>query len=147
MGDIQLAPLIRTGSLVVLVMPALAILKGSFQSRAIMEPIAYAQVLEQTVRVTVILAGTFLIMTTTKSLYDAGKMAVIGTVIGEITALLLLAYISYKRFGLQQVKQHLQRNPSLPIIKEVTWLSLSVSMSGLLLLGYQLVDHLQSILH
>ena len=73
MGDIQLAPLIRTGSLVVLVMPALAILKGSFQSRAIMEPIAYAQVLEQTVRVTVILAGTFLIMTTTKSLYDAGK--------------------------------------------------------------------------
>ena len=67
-------------------------------------------------------------------------MAVIGTVIGEITALLLLAYISYKRFGLLQVKQHLQRNPSLPIIKEVTWLSLSVSMSGLLLLGYQLVD-------
>lgn len=140
MGDIQLAPLIRTGSLVVLVMPALAILKGSFQSRAIMEPIAYAQVLEQAVRVTVILAGTFLIMTTTKSLYGAGRMAVIGTVIGEITALLLLASISYKRFGLLQVKQHLQRNPSLPIIKEVTWLSLSVSMSGLLLLGYQLVD-------
>lgn len=139
MGDIQLAPLIRTGSLVVLVMPA-AILKGSFQSRAIMEPIAYAQVLEQAVRVTVILVGTFLIMTTTKSLYGAGRIAVIGTVIGEITALLLLAYISYKRFGLLQVKQQLQRNSSLPIIKEVTWLSLSVSMSGLLLLGYQLVD-------
>lgn len=73
MGDNQLAPLIRTGSLVVLVMPALAILKGSFQSRGIMEPIAYAQVVEQAIRVTVILTGTFVIMTTTKSLYAAGK--------------------------------------------------------------------------
>lgn len=139
MGDVQLAPLIRTGSLVVLVMPALAIMKGGFQSRGIMEPIAYAQVLEQTIRVTVILAGTFIIMTTTKSLYDAGEMAVIGTVIGEVTALLLLAYIFYKRFGLRN-KQHLHQVKSMAIIKEVTWLSLSVSMSGLLLLGYQLVD-------
>lgn len=139
MGDVQLAPLIRTGSLVVLVMPALAIMKGGFQSRGIMEPIAYAQVLEQTIRVTVILAGTFIIMTTTKSLYDAGEMAVIGTVIGEVTALLLLAYIFYKRFGLRN-KQHLHQVKSMSIIKEVTWLSLSVSMSGLLLLGYQLVD-------
>jgi PST family polysaccharide transporter len=139
MGDVQLAPLIRTGSLVVLVMPALAILKGGFQSRGIMEPIAYAQVLEQTIRVTVILAGTFIIMTTTKSLYDAGKMAVIGTVIGEVTALILLTYIFYKRFGLRN-KQHLHHAKSMSIIKEVTWLSLSVSMSGLLLLGYQLVD-------
>lgn len=139
MGDVQLAPLIRTGSLVVLVMPALAIMKGGFQSRGIMEPIAYAQVLEQTIRVTVILVGTFIIMTTTKSLYDAGKMAVIGTVIGEVTALLLLAYIFYKRFGLRN-NQHLHQVKSISIIKEVTWLSLSVSMSGLLLLGYQLVD-------
>ncbi|WP_144789716.1 polysaccharide biosynthesis protein [Lysinibacillus fusiformis] len=140
MGDIQLAPLIRTGSLVVLVMPALAILKGGFQSRGIMEPIAYAQVVEQAIRVTVILTGTFVIMTTTKSLYAAGKMAVIGTVIGEITAFLLLAYIFSKRFGLFRVHLRLHKAKSLPIIKEVTWLSLSVSMSGLLLLGYQLVD-------
>ncbi|WP_155594071.1 putative polysaccharide biosynthesis protein [Lysinibacillus cavernae] len=140
MGDAQLAPLIRTGSLVVLVMPALAILKGGFQSRGIMEPIAYGQVLEQAIRVTVILAGTYIIMTTTKSLYDAGKMAVIGTVIGEVTALLLLVYIFYKRFGLFGAKKHLHHVKSLPIVKEVTWLSLSVSMSGLLLLGYQLVD-------
>ncbi|HBT72483.1 MAG TPA: hypothetical protein DEB37_09515, partial [Lysinibacillus sp.] len=86
------------------------------------------------------LAGTFIIMTTTKSLYGAGEMAVIGTVIGEITALLLLAYISYKRFGLKLTKLQLHPISSLPIVKEVTWLSLSVSMSGLLLLGYQLVD-------
>ncbi|MFJ7669634.1 oligosaccharide flippase family protein [Lysinibacillus sp. NPDC097195] len=139
MGDANLAPLLRTGSFIVLVMPALAIFKGGFQSRGIMEPIAYAQVLEQTVRVSVILAGTFIIMATTKSLYGAGQMAIIGTVIGEITGLLLIAYLFRKRFGSFIGKQQ-QRIASFPVLKEVTLLSLSVSMSSLLLLGYQLVD-------
>lgn len=139
MGDAQLAPLLRTGSFIVFVMPALAILKGGFQSRGIMEPIAYAQVIEQAVRVCVILAGTYIVMTTTQSLYGAGKMAITGTVIGEMTGFLLLAYLYKKRFVLFTSKPK-KRLPSLPILKEVTLLSLSVSMSGLLLLGYQLVD-------
>ncbi len=140
MGDTQLAPLIRTGSFIVLVMPAHAILKGGFQSRGIMEPIAYAQVLEQAVRVSVILAGTFIIMKTTESLYSAGQMAIIGTVIGEIVGFVLLAFIFKKRVGLFNDKKQQRRIESFTVIKEVTWLSLSVSMSGLLLLGYQLVD-------
>ncbi len=139
MGDTSLAPLLRTGSFIVLVMPALAVFKGGFQSRGIMEPIAYAQVLEQTVRVSVILAGTFIIMSTTKSLYGAGQMAIIGTVVGEVVGLLLIAFLFRKRFGSFIGKQQ-QRLASLPVLKEVTLLSLSVSMSSLLLLGYQLVD-------
>ncbi|KOY79927.1 polysaccharide biosynthesis protein [Lysinibacillus macroides] len=140
MGDAQLAPLIRTGSFVVWVMPALAILKGGFQSRGMMEPIAYAQVLEQAIRITVILAGTFIIMATTNSLYSAGKMAITGTVIGEVAAFFFLVYLFYRQFGLFHTKQQRQPVSSLSIIKEVTLLSISVSMSGLLLLGYQLVD-------
>lgn len=139
MGDENLAPLLRTGSFIVLVMPALAIFKGGFQSRGIMEPIAYAQVLEQTVRVSVILAGTFIIMTTTKSLYGAGQMAIIGTVIGEVAGLVLIASLFRKRFG-SFIGKPQQRLASFPVLKEVTLLSLSVSMSSLLLLGYQLVD-------
>ena len=139
MGDANLAPLLRTGSFIVLVMPALAIFKGGFQSRGIMEPIAYAQVLEQTVRVSVILAGTFIIMTTTKSLYGAGQMAIIGTVIGEVAGLVLIASLFRKRFG-SFIGKPQQRLASFPVLKEVTLLSLSVSMSSLLLLGYQLVD-------
>ncbi|MET4562253.1 O-antigen/teichoic acid export membrane protein [Lysinibacillus parviboronicapiens] len=139
MGDTKLAPLLRTGSFIVLVMPALAVLKGGFQSRGIMEPIAYAQVLEQTVRVCAILTGTYIVMTTTKSLYGAGQMAITGTVIGEFFGFILLAYIFTKRFGSFKGRQR-QQLASLPILKEVTLLSLSVSMSSLLLLGYQLVD-------
>lgn len=139
MGDAKLAPLLQTGAFIVLVMPALAVLKGGFQSRGIMEPIAYAQVIEQAVRVSVILAGTFIVMATTKSLYGAGRMAIAGTVIGEVIGFLYLAYLYKKQFGLFIGKQKKQLS-SLPIIKEVTLLSLSVSMSSLLLLGYQLVD-------
>lgn len=139
MGDAKLAPLLQTGAFTVLVMPALAVLKGSFQSRGIMEPIAYAQVIEQAARVGVILAGTLIVMTTTKSLYGAGRMAISGTVVGEIIGFLYLVYAYKKRFGLFVGKQKKQC-PRLPIIREVTLLSLSVSMSSLLLLGYQLVD-------
>ncbi|KOS70348.1 membrane protein [Lysinibacillus contaminans] len=139
MGDVKLAPLLRTGAFIVLVMPALAVLKGGFQSRGLMGPIAYAQVLEQAVRVCVILAGTFIVMATTKSLYGAGRMAIAGTVIGEIIGFLLLAYLYKKHFGIFADKQKKQLS-SLPILKEVTLLSLSVSMSSLLLLSYQLVD-------
>ena len=59
MGDGELAQLLRTGSFVVLLMPVLALLKGSFQAEGRMEPVAYGQVVEQMVRVTVILVGTY----------------------------------------------------------------------------------------
>ena len=139
MGDAKLAPLLRTGSFIVLVMPALAVLKGGFQSRGMMEPIAYAQVMEQAVRVCVILAGTYRIMMSTKSLYSAGEMAISGTVVGEIIGFLYLVYVYKKRFGLFAGKPKIQIS-SWPILKEVTLLSLSVSMSSLLLLGYQMID-------
>ena len=60
MGDGELAQLLRTGSFVVLLMPVLALLKGSFQAEGRMEPVAYGQVVEQMVRVTVILVGHLL---------------------------------------------------------------------------------------
>lgn len=44
MGDAMLAPF-KTGAFVTLFMPALAVMKGIFQSRAMMQPVAYAQVL------------------------------------------------------------------------------------------------------
>ena len=137
MGDKQLAPLLKTGAFVTLFMPILAILKGFFQATGYMAPVAYAQVVEQFTRVCVILAGSYIIMASYKSLYAAGNIAVFGTVIGEFVGLLLLIYF---------VKNHLILPKSTgkfakwPIIKEVTILSLSVSMSSLLLLCYQLID-------
>ncbi|MFP3917778.1 polysaccharide biosynthesis protein [Lysinibacillus telephonicus] len=138
MGDQQLAPLLRTGSFITLFMPVLALMKGSFQSRGEMSPVAYAQVFEQLIRVVVILAGAIFIMTTSKSLYAAGNVAIFGTVIGEIAGVILLFYYTKKLYAFPKVKPRKERK--WPILKEVTILSLSISMSSLLLLCFQLID-------
>lgn len=138
MGDIGLAPLLRTGAFITLVMPFLAIMKGTFQSTGNMKPVAYAQVFEQFTRVVIILVGSFIIMTTTESLYASGNVAVLGTIIGEVAGVVLLLYFTKKSNGVWKVKRKAIHKWT--IIKKVTVLSLSVSMSSLLLLSFQLID-------
>lgn len=140
MGDAQLAPLMRTGSFVVLCMPVLAILKGSFQARGRMEPVAYAQIIEQAVRVAIILIGSWLVMKYSSSLYGAGQVATAATAIGEFIGVIILLFV-FKRLAM--FPQRVETGEKLrvwPVVKELTWYSLSVSMSGLVLLCFQMVD-------
>lgn len=138
MGDPKLAPLLKVGAIVTLFMPSISIMKGLFQSKGQMAPVAYAQVTEQLVRVSVILIGTFIFVQTSASLYMAGATAIFGTVVGEIAGgVLLFIYLG-----------KLQREPfqkvdflsKWSIIKKVTIFSISVSMSSLLMLSFQLID-------
>ncbi|WP_397536748.1 oligosaccharide flippase family protein [Rummeliibacillus pycnus] len=142
MGDLKLTGLLKIGAFVVFCMPLLAVYKGLFQSTGIMQPVAYAQVVEQTVRVAVILGGTWVIMSTTESLYDAGKIAVSGTVVGEIAGILLLAWYmkGHSSFGSKYNREVKINLAKWPIIKKLMVLSISVSMSSLVLLVFQLVD-------
>ncbi|MBK3496911.1 polysaccharide biosynthesis protein [Viridibacillus sp. YIM B01967] len=139
MGDPALALLLRTGSFVTLCMPAIAVYKGLFQARGIMTPVAYAQVIEQTVRVLVILGGTWIVMATTSSLYQAGQIAMAGTVVGELAGIILL-WLYFKKYKQKKSVVVRKKIAIFPVIKELTILSIAVSMSGLLLLFFQLVD-------
>lgn len=138
MGDESLAMPLRVGSFVVLIMPFMALFKGAFQSMGLMQPIATSQIFEQTMRVTIILAGTFIIMATSQSVYMAGSFAVFGTVMGELFGVLFLFY--YYRKQVQIPLKLTTPLPQWPIIKSLLLFSLSVSMSSLLLLVYQLID-------
>ncbi|MGG0658050.1 putative polysaccharide biosynthesis protein [Rummeliibacillus pycnus] len=142
MGDSNLAGLLKIGAFVVFSMPFLAIYKGLFQSTGFMKPVAYAQVVEQTVRVVVILGGTWVIMSTTESLYGAGKIALLGTVVGEFAGvLLLLGYMKRHKFLGAKYNRKIKTNlAKWPILKKLMVLSVSVSMSSLVLLVFQLVD-------
>lgn len=137
MGDERLAPLLQTGAFVTLCMPTLALFKGAFQAKGVMEPVAYAQVFEQLIRVFVILGGTLLVMQTSKSIYAAGNMAMLGAVVGEVAGIVLLLVYVCKQF---EPVRHATKIHAWPIIKDVTLFSLSVSLSSLMLLGFQLVD-------
>ncbi|WP_107943722.1 putative polysaccharide biosynthesis protein [Metasolibacillus fluoroglycofenilyticus] len=137
MGDEKLAPLLQTGAFVALCMPTLALLKGTFQAKGAMEPVAYAQVFEQLIRVLVILGGTVLVMHTSKSIYAAGNVAVLGAVVGEIAGIMLLLFYIRKQLN---GNCHVIKINIWAVIKDVTLFSLSVSLSSLMLLGFQLVD-------
>lgn len=140
MGDANLAQLLKAGSYVILLMPMLAVLKGDFQSDGRMQPVAYAQVVEQTVRVFVILFGTWLIVSNSFDLYKAGSMAMYGAVAGELAGVVLLSsiyWISMKQTKKEKIKQDV---PMWPIVKNLTLISLSASISALLFLLFQLVD-------
>lgn len=135
MGDPSLAPLLRAGAYIVLVMPALAVLKGSFQSEGQMTPVAVSGVGEQAFRVAVILIGTWLAVRTGASLYTAGEVAIWGTVVGEVAGVAILALYSRNAFKGPFAKVDTWR-----IVKELTVVSVSVSASSLILLLFQIVD-------
>jgi len=140
MGDAKLAQLLRTGSFVVLMMPLLAILKGSFQSQGRMEPIAYGQVVEQVVRVTVILVGTYIVVKTGASLYVAGSTALFGAFVGEMAGIVLLLLFLQRNQAKRFFEKTSEAVAIRPIVKELTIISLSASLSSLILLFFQLVD-------
>ena len=85
--------LLRAGAYIVLVMPALAVLKGSFQSEGRMVPVAVSGVGEQAFRVTVILAGTWIAVRAGASLYTAGEVAMWGAVVGEAAGVVILSAV------------------------------------------------------
>jgi PST family polysaccharide transporter len=139
MGDKQLARLLKAGSFVILLMPMLAVLKGKFQSDGRMGPVAYAQVVEQIVRVTVILLGTWIVVSNSLDLYKAGSMAMYGAVVGELVGVIFLVIIYWKGFVHKSVK-HKQQLKTYKIVKDLTIISISASISALLFLLFQLVD-------
>ncbi|SEJ84973.1 polysaccharide transporter, PST family [Bhargavaea ginsengi] len=140
MGDLQLAPLLRAGSLVILFMPVLALLKGVYQSEGRMAPVAGAQVAEQAVRVTVILAGTLIVVSAGASLYMAGQMAMWGAVAGEAAGVLLLFALFRKWTGRPDFRDRSTSVRAWPVVKELTAISLAASLSSLILLFFQMVD-------
>lgn len=137
MGDPELAPLLRTGAYVLLVMPFLAVFKGTFQSRGEMVPIAVSGVGEQGIRVAIILIGTWVAVQSGASLYETGTIAVWGAVIGQTAGVVLLALWSRKSLDASPIGFSMDKRK---VLKELTLVSLSVSASSLILLLYQMAD-------
>lgn len=135
MGDPELVSLLRVSAYVVLVMPFLAVLKGSFQAYGQMIPVAVSSVGEQASRVLIVLIGTWLAITSGASLYKAGEIAMWGAVIGEVTGVFILAFYGRRTFG-----GHVVSIPIWATVKELTIISVSVSASSLILLFFQMVD-------
>lgn len=142
MGDLSLAVVVRVASFTFLLMPVLSLYRGLFQGDLLMIPTAVSQVVEQLLRVGIILlsAGAFTYLSLT--IYQTGAFAMSGAFIGGLAAWLVLLYYDRKIYGID-LRAHLL----VPHFPKERWLirrffvegGLVCAYSGMLVL-FQLVD-------
>ena len=95
MGDALLSSVIKSVSWMFLMMPFLVIARGYFQGTNRMVPTAVSQVMEQVVRVSVILLAASFYGSLTNDLYAVGTWAMSSAVIAAVMATFVLLY--YKK--------------------------------------------------
>ncbi|MGN5883145.1 oligosaccharide flippase family protein [Staphylococcus simulans] len=136
MGDQHLTPMIRMASCSFLVVGCLGVLRGSFQARQQMEYPAYSQVIEQIVRVGIILVMIAVFALYDWSIYQVGKWSILASGLGFLAA---TVFLSWKRpFGFQWT----WREATMP---KAVWSRLAAaiiifSVSHLIVTTWQLMD-------
>lgn len=133
MGDTQLTSLIRATSWMALCMAPIATMKGAAQAEGRLMPVAISNIMEQAVRVTIVIGGAYFVMRSSADIYKASHVAIYGSIAGGLVAVVILWIKKEPRKWLysSQWKRHW---------KELFILSVSFSASSLILLFYQLID-------
>ncbi|MGC6768074.1 putative polysaccharide biosynthesis protein [Enterococcus sp. LJL128] len=96
MGDKQLGSLIRVVSVTFVLVPVLSFYRGNFQGHLLMTPSAVSQVLEQLIRVGVILAAAACYKMLAWDIYKTGTAAMGGAILGGAAAAAILWYYDRK---------------------------------------------------
>ena len=136
MGDINLVPLIKVSSFIFLLSPCLAMYRGIYQGNLYLTPTAMSQLLEQVIRVAVILVSSIVLVSLNVSLYKVGTMAMIGSIAGSFVALIVLyLYSVKKKMGFFKWKL-----PTVALVKETTKEGLLLVLTVSYLLLFQLID-------
>ncbi|MRH44987.1 oligosaccharide flippase family protein [Aquibacillus halophilus] len=97
MGDAKLEGPLRVAAMAFLFVPFTSIIRGVFQGLNDMKPTALSQIIEQVVRVAIILITAVLLVKQGKNIYQIGTGAAFGSIVGASIAGLLLLTIWYKR--------------------------------------------------
>lgn len=139
-GDQQLAPIFQKLSLIFLIAPFVALLRGVFQSQFKMQPIAYSQVSEQIVRVLILLMAAILYHTgKISSIYQIGEWAIYATLLAGGVALIVLLFFLVKSNPLV-----IERRPIFwkKYMNTLIILGVVASLNHMILLLIQLADTL-----
>lgn len=94
MADSQLILLIQMSAFVFLFLPLTVMLRGVFQSDGMMLPTAISQLVEQLIRVGVLLVLSFYFVRRGYSLYETGAGAVFSSIAGSAASLILLLFLA-----------------------------------------------------
>lgn len=136
---------IRVVSTAIIIVPSLSVLKGYLQGHKIMTVPSIANVIEQIVRVIVIIVGSYLTLNIFKlSLETAVGVAVFGATVGAGAALMYIRYKIYKN------KDNLNKNAKITqgetkitekdIFKKIIFYALPFILIDFLRSAYSMVD-------
>ncbi|AWI45493.1 stage V sporulation protein B [Staphylococcus nepalensis] len=90
MGDINLAPMLRAASVSFLFVGVLGVYRGYYQAHRHMNTPAISQVIEQFIRVAIIMAAIVMFASQSWDIYQAGTLAILGSAIGFLVSSLFL---------------------------------------------------------
>lgn len=143
MGDVELVPLIRVVSFTFLLVPGLSLYRGKFQGRLWMTPTAVTQVVEQLLRVGIILLAAFLFTRWSLTVYQVGTLAMSGALFGGCAALVLLW--RYDQLGTKASRTVLTSTWIRPqadrrLLKRFVYEGGLISLYSALLILFQLID-------
>ncbi|WP_028781783.1 putative polysaccharide biosynthesis protein [Thalassobacillus devorans] len=137
MGDQALSVPIRASAYVFLVLPFTSLFRGIFQGTGDMKPTAVSQVLEQLVRVSIIIIVAVLLLQQS-DFYAIGTGAAIASVVGSVVAAIFLGAVLIKRrFWSRNLHRDL---PYRYFIKTVFLYGLFISVNYMFLLLIQMAD-------
>ncbi|SDK60392.1 putative polysaccharide biosynthesis protein [Sediminibacillus albus] len=97
MGDARLAASLHAASFTFLVVPFSSAFRGLFQGLNDMKPTAVSQIVEQLVRVSIILASAFILVEQGGNIYEIGTGAGLASLLGISASSLILLIIWVKR--------------------------------------------------
>ena len=147
MNDPELFILFRVISIIFLILPFNAVLRGYFQGNGYMLPTAVSQVGEQMIRVATILIVSYLFIRQGYSLYIVGAGAAFGSITGGIISAVILGYFwKRKRKEDHSLKSSFWHSIRLKeigeIVKVLSIQGFAVCITGMLLILIQLADSL-----
>ncbi|MBO9131306.1 polysaccharide biosynthesis protein [Bacillus sp. 165] len=140
MGDSGLVKLLRMVSFSYLFMPFISVVRGYFQGLEEMLPTAISQIIEQSVRVIVIVSVSILFVSQGFDLYDVGTGAVFGAVAGAVGSIIVLAFFMRPHMQATLLRRWKNAFAKRTIVKVVFWQGIFICITNLVLILIQLID-------
>jgi polysaccharide transporter, PST family len=141
MQDTQLVLPIRAISFIFLFVPFVAVVRGFYQGLGDMKPTAMTQIIEQVIRISVILTFTYIFVKNDFGDYVVGTGAAFGSIIGVFFAGVILFLISrediYYRHFFSQIKK-IKNYKS--VIKKIYIHGFAICLSAMALILFQAID-------
>ncbi|MFS0673867.1 putative polysaccharide biosynthesis protein [Ornithinibacillus sp. 179-J 7C1 HS] len=136
-GDKELASGYKIASILFLVIPFTALLRGVFQGKSDMKPTAYSQIGEQLFRVSIIIGIASLVAVHGLDIYWIGNMAGIAAIFGSVVAFVILVYFYVKNKPVKKVNRNI---PWKYYSKTIVVYGFIAALSHMILLIIQFAD-------